>query len=367
MVLHFGCVEEFDPSSKGYENLLVVEAFLSNDDENFIVMLARSTPIDTNAVIPERGADVSLVSLSGDQFDLFETSSGTYESNGPIYPVVGMDYQLKIQTRNSKTYESKMVKMRDTPPIKDAYFKFEEIPSAGLKGVQFYIDTEDPNNNTWFYRWEWEETWIFRVAFRANLKYEDGEIKDREEDIFTCWKSGRSTSIEIATSKNLSKDIINEYPINYVSSETDQLSQRYSFNVKQYSLSEESYNYWKELQKATENLGTLFDPQPSIVKGNYYNVDDENEIILGYFDAAVVREQRVFVNRADIPGIKIPYDYANCEDSIVSKYMIPEMDDSGWEMIDEEEVAPGSFVYHFSTNYCIDCTLYGTNTRPDFW
>lgn len=366
VMVHGRCVKEFDPSSQGYENLLVIEALLSNSDDNFTVKLSRSIPLDTTAFVGEAGANIQLVSELGEQFALFETSSGIYESSGPINPVVGVGYKLEVQTRNNKNYESEVVTMRDTPPIEELSYKIEERPSAGLTGIQFYVTAQDPQNNTWFYRWEWEETWIFRVPFRSYLKYEDGEIKNREEDLRTCWKAGRSTSLDVATSKNLTKDIINEYPLYYVSSETDRLRERYSFNVRQYSLSEESFNYWNELKKATENLGTLFDPQPSIVKGNYYNVDDESEIVLGYFDAAVVRQQRIFVVRSDVPEFEIINKYRDCEDSLVSENMVPVMVAEGWEMINSE-VVEFSILYSFSTRFCVDCTLYGTNMRPDFW
>jgi hypothetical protein len=59
-VIFSGCISEFDPPSQDYENLLVVEAFLTNDGEPFEVILSRSTPIDTIAFIPESGANISL-------------------------------------------------------------------------------------------------------------------------------------------------------------------------------------------------------------------------------------------------------------------------------------------------------------------
>ena len=61
-LLFSGCIKEFEPSRLGYENLLVVEAFLSDGDESFEVRLSRSIPIDTTGFTPESGANVSLVS-----------------------------------------------------------------------------------------------------------------------------------------------------------------------------------------------------------------------------------------------------------------------------------------------------------------
>ena len=160
---------------------------------------------------------------------------------------------------------------------------------------------------------------------------------------------------------------INEYPLRYVSTNTDRLKTKYSINVRQYALSEESYNYWKELQKATESLGTLFDPQPSIVQGNIYNVNDDRETILGYFDASSVKEKRIFIRRSDLPLTRLPNNYFSCTDSLVTFRNIPEMLKTGYFLASEILNDFGGLEYQMSSRYCIDCTLAGTNVKPDFW
>ena len=74
VLLFSNCVKEFDPPSQGYENLLVVEAFLSDRDEAFEVKLSRSIPIDTSAFISESGASVSLSEESGENYFLVESN-----------------------------------------------------------------------------------------------------------------------------------------------------------------------------------------------------------------------------------------------------------------------------------------------------
>jgi hypothetical protein len=256
--------------------------------------------------------------------------------------------------------------MRETPVIDSVTFRYEERSSAGLNGVQIYVNTHDPENDTWYYRWEWDETWKFRTPYNSNIYWDEGKIKLREEQINTCWKYGKSTSIKFFNSKNLVEDIVADYPLLYVDTNTDRLISKYSINVKQYLLSEESYNYWKELQKTTESLGTLFDPQPSIIKGNIYNIGDEKEIVLGYFDASSVQEKRIFIRRSDLPPTGFPNYYSFCEDSLVSPDRVEEMVEQGWWLIESQPVPPPP-VIRFSSRFCIDCTLDGTNVEPDFW
>jgi hypothetical protein len=236
-----------------------------------------------------------------------------------------------------------------------------------MQGMQVYTNTHDPANSTFYYRWEWDESWMFYTPYNSNILWQDDQIVPRTESINVCWKFGKSKAINIASSRSLNVDRISDYPLMYVSTASDRLKVRYSLLVKQYGLSEASYNYWKELKNVTENLGTLFDPQPSIVKGNVYNIDNEQEIVLGYFDATTVSEQRIFIRRSELPLVTIPNYYAQCTDSIVSFRQIPDMMREQWLLVEETINDFGVPVYIMSSEYCIDCTLYGTNERPDYW
>ena len=60
VLLFSNCVQEFNPPAQGYQNLLVVDALLSDGEEPFKVSLSRSFPIDTSVFISESGASVSL-------------------------------------------------------------------------------------------------------------------------------------------------------------------------------------------------------------------------------------------------------------------------------------------------------------------
>ncbi len=369
LVLVFSnCIQEFVPPSQGYENLLVVEALLSDTDEQFEVKLSRSVPIDTVAFSPESGASISLNDDTGEEFQLQETQQpGIYFYEGTINAQVGKSYQLQIMTRNGNQYKSSMVTMRATPDIEDVRFEYEERPSAGVNGVQIFVNTRDESNSTWYYRWDWHETWQFITPYPSFHKYENGQILLRTDNINLCWKNTRSTSIEIATSRNLSKDIISDYPLRFVATNTDRLNSKYSIIVRQYALSEASYNYMKELQKITENLGTLFDPQPSIVIGNIFNVNDDKEVVLGYFDASTVKEKRIFIKPSDLPKTRFPNYYSDCMDSLVSFNNIPDMLQTGYFLASEILNDFGGFDYQMSSRRCIDCTLAGTNVKPDFW
>jgi hypothetical protein len=356
------CVERFDPPSQGYDDLLVVEAFINNGNEQLDVRLSRSTSLDTTASISETGAMVSILDDSGEEYILYETSSGIYRYPPNLNAQVGKSYQIKIRTLTGNQYASDMVTLRSTPDIDSVYWRFEEKPILGVKGLQVYLDTHDSNNDTWYYRWYYDETWEFRTPFHASLMYENGLIVERPEDINTCWKNIASTTIQLATSSLLSQDIIYKLPLLYIDNTTERLAIRYSVNVKQFALSKEAYQYWKELGELTENLGTLFDPMPFTVIGNIHNVNDPEEVVLGFFDAAEVKEERIFISNLDIPYMNIYKPYQYCEDTIVGAGLVGEMILRGYFLANEIGID-----YQLSTQSCVDCRIAGTNEKPDFW
>jgi len=371
-LLMFGsCIFDFDPPSKGFENLLVVEAFLSNDDELFEVVLSRSIPIDTNGLVPEEYASISVSDNLGELFNLYEASPGRYIGSWDLKAQIGRIYQLHIQTKDGNQYESEAVVLKETPPIDSVFFEYEERFSIDnqpdIKGLQIYLTTHDPSNKTWFYRWNFKESWEFRANYKSLHIWEDEMVKDRLDQIYNCWKYNESSAVLISTSNNLNEDIINEFPIVYISNATDRLESKYSILVKQYALSEESFNYWNELEKINENLGTMFDPQPSVIEGNIYNINDENDIVLGYFDASSVREKRLFISKGEFPSITTPNVYSGCIDTIASYRQIPALINLGYMLVGEVGTEGGGVAYQLSYEYCIDCTLYGTNVEPGYW
>ena len=75
------------------------------------------------------------------------------------------------------------------------------------------------------------------------------------------------------------------------------------------------------MKKNTESLGTIFDAQPSEIKGNIYSASDPAEPVIGYISATTIEEKRIFIEQADLDGWQFTQDcpsyrIANDPDSI---------------------------------------------------
>ncbi len=76
---------------------------------------------------------------------------------------------------------------------------------------------------------------------------------------------------------------------------------KYYFEVKQYSLTPKSYNFWRLVTSQVTGTGSIQDPPPAVIPGNIFNVDDSNEVVVGYFGASAVSKKAIFFYPKDIP------------------------------------------------------------------
>jgi hypothetical protein len=318
----------------------------------------------------ETNAQVYVESESGTQtYLLDEKEEGLYEA------MLDLDtedqYRIKIYTANDAEYISDFVPITSSPEIDSVTWEVvnEEV-------VQLYVTTHDPANNTRYYRWTYEETWQYHTPFYSNLEYVDGEIVYRDfvnNAIFDCWQSGASTQILVGSTVQLQEDVVYKQPLLAINPRSNsRLDVKYSMLVRQYAITKEAFEYWELLKKNSENLGTLFDPQPSQLPGNIHCTTDPDEPVLGYISAGAVTEKRLFIRRSEIP-INIPYN-RNLSCTVDTIPVFPP--ERLVEAFTPGDTIPLNPVYGFrgiegyeaSSVYCVDCrTRGGTNVPPDFW
>ncbi len=139
------------------------------------------------------------------------------------------------------------------------------------------------------------------------------------DSLYICWDSNQSTMIYIASTENLSSDVIYQFPLQTISYYTsNRLINRYSILVKQIVLTKEWYEWKQELKKNTEQLGSIFDPQPSVTGGNINCITDPTERVIGFIGCTSQTESRIFIDRSQLPPVPVySADMKDCKiDSI---------------------------------------------------
>lgn len=373
-----GCKEKYDsPIVSPATGYLVIEGVVNSGQGATSIRLSRTTPLDNRAVQFEKGARVTVEGQDKAVYTLTESGFGQYNADN-LSLKNNVKYRLNIQTSNGKTYQSDYVAVKNNPPIDSISWV------RNTEGVQMYINTHDPTNNTLYYQWAFEETWEIHSDFQTFITY---EVKMSPNGIKTytaiwrdpsnpqyfdstqyyCWKTAASTDILIGSTAKLKDDVVN-LPLGFIPKKSIKLNVLYSINVKQYSLTPEGYAFLEIMKKNTEQTGSIFDAQPSGMVGNIHNVADATEPVIGYLTICPIQEKRIFIKTKEVPD----WGYVSICNELTFKNNSNTIRDQAFNYIPTNVVPhlapfPAIPSFYAAPVECVDCRLSASNTKPSFW
>jgi hypothetical protein len=367
-----GCVDRFDAGSIAYTDQLVVDGFITNEFKQHQVTISHTSSINDQKFIPEERATVSVSDNVGQRVPLTETSPGIYMT--PSFAgTVGNKYTLHFQTDGGKDYASSEVEMKPVPPI-DKIFAVYPVTQNGEEGVQLYLNSGDGGKKTNYYHWEYEETYEIQTPFPSKFVWLGGNtITLRLQQVNNCWPTTASNTILINKTTGLSTDRVFGFPIRFIPSVSEELVIKYSINVRQYALNDQSYSYWQKLKELNEHQGTLFDKQPGNIVGNIFSTSNKEEPVSGLFDASAVSERRAFFTPKDFEskGFTPAEFLKSCVESAPIEVPIEKlgsvMEPNQGSFIIYDATGPGPSTILLLRKACCDCTSQGTNIKPTFW
>jgi hypothetical protein len=391
LILAIGCKVAYQPPvTKAPSNYLVIEGTIntnnSNTDSTFF-KLSRTVTIGSTTNNPELHAQITIEDGQNYSFALKDLGKGTYAA-GPLGIDITQKYRVRIKTNDGKVYLSDLEPVTYTPPIDSIGF------IATTAGLQLYINTHNPANNTRYYRWDFAETWKISTPYISTSVSNGVLIVDRTpaQNVHTCWASDVSTGVALASSAKLVEEVIALAPLTVIGSASEKLGVRYSILVKQYGLTSEAFIFWDQLRKNTESLGSIFDAQPSQISGNIHCITNPAEQVFGYISATNVQTKRIYINKGVLPANYQPAINIECfvakEDTVLDgtvpppkKYFQTAIDllPLGSALIPigyyvflvQATPSPARPVlytgYYAVRRECADCSLRGSTTKPVFW
>jgi Domain of unknown function (DUF4249) len=369
IIVCVSCKKPYNPPAINVDNkFLVIDGSLINSpDSPTVIVLSRTVKLTdtTQAFYPEKGATVTIEDSAGGSFALLETSNGMYKSN-PLMLNVTDKYRLKINTSDGGVYASDFVEMKQTPSI-------DSLSWQQQGDVTISLNTHDPSNNTRYYRWDFAETYQYEAPLNAELSQDNGRLYyvNDSDQTFDCWRTVYSTEILLGSSIALSQDVISSAFINTVPQNSQDISIKYSILVKQYALTPNAYQYFSILKKNTENLGSIFDAQPTQLTGNFHSLSNPGEIVIGYFSASSVTQKRLFITKYEVSNWNFVDTNRECGVMSIGHFPAP---DPRFFVYDYPD--PNYYPYYFcgstclniARRECVDCRVKGgTNQKPSYW
>lgn len=373
LITTIGCRDYYDAEYPTPEaGFLVVEGFINYGTTPTVIKLSRSTkPSESTVPYAETGAAIQIESDQNEQYTLTESTSGTYTS-AVLNLSPAKKYRIVIEAKG-KHYESEYSAVQTTPDIDSITWKREN------NGIQMWVNANDPTNSSLYYQWKYEETWETLSPFTSNLMYDvDNQqrikgVKYRypDESVDTsglrCWQQSKSSNLLLGSTEKLSTDAV-YLPFNFIAPNSEKLGVLYSMLLKQYKLSARAYGFLLQMKKNNEQLGSIFDAQPSELAGNIICTTVPTEPVVGFVEVMQEKTRRIFISRNEIGNWNYTPDcgstvIANHPDSII-KYGLQLTPTNVF--IDDTPRIIVSF--NAAPPRCVDCRLNGgTNVKPSFW
>ncbi|GGF05572.1 DUF4249 domain-containing protein [Hymenobacter cavernae] len=372
-----GCIEPYMPAAiSSPQSYLVVDGCINSQGVTTI-NLSRTYDIVTQTPPPvETKATVAIEQEDGPHYPVNEsTTKGTYTSPN-LTLNTAKNYRLFIRTGAGQEYASAYVPVKTTPPIDNVAWRATDA------GLNIYVNTHDDTKASQYYRWEYEETWEIKPPYSPIVEYKNRQIQDITTFFpATCWGNNQSTAIQISNTTRLTQDVVSDFLICSYPTTSERLRSKYSILIKQHAQTQEEYQYWELLKKNTENIGTLFDPQPAQLTGNVRCLSNETELAMGFVGAHSLEKKRIFISRMDLPQkwlIQSGYESCVPPDTIFLTKPFPPpppavtlqsyFGNPNYLPIYPVYDQMGAIIgYTAQSRDCIDCRTRGTALRPSFW
>lgn len=224
------------------------------------------------------------------------------------------------------------------------------------------------------FRYRYYEDWEYTSDYRASHYYIPTTTDENPyglimpyvngENSYYCWDKDESRGINLATTEDMSEDVLVDYPIITYDNHNIKLSQVYRMDIEVYPVNSDSYAYYDHLKQMSELSGNLFSPTPSEMRGNIVCEENPEQYVYGYVAVVQPSASRVYFINADESFYVRPYLLT---DEAVD---VPERQ---WYRYYSYEKY---LLYAFSATQgalwlprdCIDCTRKGgTKNKPSDW
>jgi len=327
IVLATQCVEEYNPNLPTKDHLLVIDGSILQGNELQTIVITRSTSITNPQYIAVEGCQVYVSDDRNNSFYFEEETPGKYQAKiDSAYLEIGVKFKLSIETPDKQVYESEFEEMYDSPSIDSLYFVQESNYTgqgySNENGVRLNVDVYAKEEFKGYYRWKIHENWESRSSnakidkmlvgvkdtFITTYKYDTANLEyvrdkaipipefayfNQPDTFHICYLDAELEEFFFSSTSNIVSNSRKRVPLHFVPNGL-KLSYRYSCLVSQYSLSENAYTYWQTKVTEIKESGGLYATQPSQNMSNIKNLNDDQEMVIGYFWVSALKQKRVF-------------------------------------------------------------------------
>lgn len=294
----YACVDEVDLNVNTNQRSVVIDGFVTDSLGDFTLKISESSVIgigNDNILDPISGAQAKLMDSDGVSYPYSESADGTYELVS-FKALRDKEYFIDIVLPDGRHYQSTPSALRSSSTIDDIIYDVDEVSYRNNLGefitenrlsVKIATDISDAEEPP-FLRWRVEGMYQFLEGYPGALNPRYCYIPVNLDLNIIRILNGSEIRDGILFEQEIA-DALYDY----------RFAIKFCFHISQYSISEEEFTYWKNIKEVIDIDGGLFDPPPGTIIGNIRNVDNPDDIPVGYFSVSSVFFKRAFVNRDD--------------------------------------------------------------------
>ena len=328
------------------DDILVINGFITDSPGQYEIVLSRVTKFAGTQTAEERfdkQAEVFITDQNGVRTDfnvlqldrrvidnpcavqpnggccpqelILRVESLGFNSPPDFSGEVGNTYILTVITFNGRVYQSTPQTILPGPELDSVFYEYKQLPSSDNvtfdSGIEIFSTWEDPPETENYYAWQLNGTYkiistpdpnplacCLRVPgdAMANVCY----VNERNVIGNRLAFSDLGVNGQVLTE---SAGFIQDDGFRFADVSVPP-SKQYYVEVEQFSMSQETFQFNQLLSSQLDIDGDIFDPPPAEIRGNMRNVNDPDEVVIGFFATYSVQKAGVFVNRGDLEFIQ---------------------------------------------------------------
>jgi hypothetical protein len=316
------CEEVISPKVERTNSSLAVEGMMSTIPGRNSISITNSNPYnDPKNLKRVAGLKVYTIDNQGNRIDFEETNNnGLYTTGNDSTKIakIGNTYTLFITSPDGDVYKSTPQYVSECPEIDKIFIdsdqetiltedNYGKAIAVNVDGITVFSNTKAilPKNNYYLFRWYGFVEHYARVTPPGSTSYElfrHTILSSLYTKVICTGNADESYDLSLRRKKfvfipeNAYMDYNPEIPEGYILE--NKTFEGILFATEQYSISEDSYNFWHQAEQQLEASNKLFNPITTQIKGNLTCVSNPEKKIYGVFCAtdSKIRYDYLFIN-----------------------------------------------------------------------
>lgn len=302
VVIHSSCRIPFEPDIEAEQEILVVDALLTNRAGSSYVKLFMAMPYDVSGTPPAvENATVYLTDVADNRISYTETSVGYYEPVDTVFAgEVNTSYTLTVVMPDGCIYVSEPETIPEDRKPDSIYAGFDQVEYLTEDYYGKTIKVTEPVCALYCD--------YIGDATMPRFRYNSSQLVVWPAGSFYYWRTYADSNLRLTNEKfasssaNIYKQEVNTTParkqfltVPYENTTATVIEYLRIVKFNQYGLNEDSYMYYKNIKAQSEAEGKIYDPILTRVKGNISCINASNQTVLGFFEASNLMTKHIIV------------------------------------------------------------------------